>query len=182
MSQETQTVIIAVLVVFTVAAWLWPFLAAMYFEREERKKRNEPPQYDERQHLARLRAGNHTLYALLAFLILWTILDQLRWFAWTKSILDMALCALILAWGVWASDCILHDAFITWKDKRKDADTLALVYCWMLFFWTNPSDSGPEVCGSWLPFLFSCGYAAVLLGVIVYKVRKRKKAEVEDAP
>ena len=91
----------------------------------------------------------------------------------------MTLCGLILAWGVWASDCILHDAFVPWKDKRKDADASALMYCWMLLFWTNPSDSGPGVCDSRMPFIFSCVYVAVLTGLIIYKMRKRKSAGVE---
>lgn len=182
MSKETQTIITVALLVFAAAAWLWPLLLGMQLELEARKKRGEPPQYNERQRIARLRAGNHALFALVGFLILWTILDQLGCFAWTGSVLDMTLCALILAWGVWASDCILHDAFITWKDKRKDADALALAYCWMLFIWTNPSDSGPEVCDSWLPFIFSCVYAVTLTGVVLCKARKRKRAEIEEAP
>lgn len=182
MSKETETVITVGLILFAILAWLWPLLAAIQIEEEDRKRRNEPPQYDERQRIARLRAGNHTLFVLLGFLGIWTVVDQFGWFAWTGSVLDMTLCALILSWGVWASECILHDAFITWKDKRKDANALALVYCWMLFFWTNPSDSGPEVCDSWMPFIFSCVYAVVLTGVVIYKVKRRKKAEIEDAP
>lgn len=67
------------------------------------------------------------------------------------------------------------------RKKRKDADALALVYCWMLFTWTNPLDFGMEICDTWLPFIFSCIYVAVLSGVIIYKARKRKKAEAEDA-
>lgn len=182
MSRETQTIITVALLVFAAAAWLWPLLMGIQFELEARKKRNKPPEYDERQRIARLRAGNHALYALLGFLLLWTILDQLERFAWTKSILDMTLCALILAWGVWAADCILHDAFVTWKDKRKDADALALVYCWTMLFWTNPSDSGPGAFDSWLPFLFSCAYVVILSGIVIHRYRKRKKAEAEETP
>lgn len=181
MSEENKTFITVGLLLFALLGWLWPLLAAIQIEGENRKKQDEPPQYDERQRLARLRAGNHTLFALLGFLGVWTVLDQLGWFAWTASVLDMTLCALILAWGVWASDCILHDAFITWKDKRKDADALALVYCWMLFAWTNPSDSGPELCDSWMPFILSCVYAVGLSGIVIYKTRRRKLAETEDA-
>ena len=182
MSEETKTIITVALLVFAAAAWIWPLALGIHLEQEARKKRNEPPQFDERQRLAQLRAGNRALYALLGFLIIWTILDHFGWFSWTGSILDMTLCGLILAWGVWASDCILHDAFVPWKDKRKDADASALMYCWMLLFWTNPSDSGPGVCDSRMPFIFSCVYVAVLTGLIIYKMRKRKSAEVEEAP
>lgn len=181
MSEETKTIITVALLVFAAVAWLWPLLYGMQLEIEAQKKRGDPPQYDERQRIARMRAGNHTLYVLLGFLLAWTAADQIGLFPWTSSILDMTMCALLLAWCVWASDCILHDAFVTWKDKRKDADALSLVYCWMLFFWTNPTDSGPEICDSWLPFIFACVNTAVLIFVVIYKARKWKKAEAEDA-
>ena len=164
MSEETKTIITVALLVFAAAAWIWPLALGIHLEQEARKKRNEPPQFDERQRLAQLRAGNRALYALLGLLIIWTILDHFGWFSWTGSILDMTLCGLILAWGVWASDAS------------------ALMYCWMLLFWTNPSDSGPGVCDSRMPFIFSCVYVAVLTGLIIYKMRKRKSAEVEEAP
>lgn len=181
MSKETQTIITVALLVFAAAAWLWPLLAAMQIELEERKKRNEPPEYDERQRLARLRAGNHALYTLLLFLLVWTILDQLGWFAWTQSVLDMALCALILAWGVWASDCILHDGFVRWKDKRKDANASVLVYCISMLFLVR-SFCVSEVCASWVPFVFVCANALILAGVVFYKYRKAKRAEIEETP
>ena len=181
MSEETKTVITVALLVFAAAAWLWPLALGVHLEMEEQKKRNEPPAYDERQRIARLRAGNHTLYALLGFLLVWTVADQFGWFEWTGSVLDMTLCALLLAWGVWASDCILHDALVTWKDKRRDANAFPLIYCWMLFFWTNPTNSGWVGCESWLPFVFACVNTMALVIVILYKARKQKKAEIEDA-
>lgn len=181
MSEETEKIITVGLLLFAALAWLWPFVAAMNLELEERKKRNEPPQYDERQRIARLRAGNHALFVLLGFLLVWTIVDQFGWAAWTGSVLDMTLCGMLLAWCVWASDCILHDAFVTWKDKRKDADALSLTHCWILLYWTNPMEWGPEICDSWLPFVFACVNTAVLLFVVIYKARKRKKMEAEDA-
>lgn len=178
MSSETEKIITVGLLLFALLAWLWPLLAAMQMELDARKKRNEPPQYDERQKIARLQAGNHALFALLGLLVAWTAAEQFGC-PWTGSMLDMTLSGMILAWGVWAADCILHDAFITWKDKRKDANLLALAYCWMLFTWTSPH-AGMQICESWLPFIFSCTYVVILLGVIIYKARKRKKAEAED--
>ena len=182
MSDKTQFAFIIGMLVLLFGSYFGIMGAIGWLDKKEREKRGEPPRFDERQRIARLRAGNHALYALLGFLLLWTVLDQLEWFAWTKSILDMALCALILTWGVWAADCILHDAFVTWKNKRKDADALTLVYCWTLLLWTNPSDSGPEAVDSWLPFLFLCAYVVILSGIVIYKYRKRKKAEAEDMP
>lgn len=181
MSEESKTVITVALLAFAAAAWLWPLLMGIQFELEARKKRNEPPEYDERQRIARLRAGNHALFALLGFLGVWMAVDQFGWFAWTGSTLDLTLCALLLAWGVWAADCVLHDAFATWKDKRKDANAAALTFCIpMASFVRSFCVSG--ACMSWTPFLFACANALILASVIFYKYRKTKKAEIEDTP
>lgn len=181
MSKESQTIITVGLILFAILAWLWPFVAAMQMELEARRKRGEPPEYDERQRIARLRAGNHALFALLGFLGVWMAVDQFGWFAWTGSTLDLTLCALLLAWGVWAADCVLHDAFVTWKDKRKDANAAALTFCIpMASFVRSFCVSG--ACMSWMPFLFACANALILASVIFYKYRKTKKAEIEDTP
>ena len=58
LSEETKTVITAALLIFAAAAWIWPLALGIHLEQEARKKRNEPPEYDERQRIARLRAGN----------------------------------------------------------------------------------------------------------------------------
>lgn len=179
MSEETKKIITSGLLLFAALAWLWPLLLGMQMEMEERKKRNEPPQYDERQRIARLRAGNHTLFVLIGFLIAWTAADKFGRFDWTGSLLDMTLCGLILAWCVWASECILRDAFTTWKDKRKNADALSVYYCGLILFWINPA-SGPGLCGSWAPFIFACAGTAALFGIVIYKAWKRKKTETGE--
>ena len=179
MSEETKKIITVALLVFAAAAWLWPLLWGIQMELEAEKKRGDPPDYDERQKLARQRAGNHTLYALLGFLLVWTAADQVWDFQWTRSTLDMTVCGLLLAWCVWASDCILHDAFVTWKDKRKDADALAFAYTWVVLFWTCPASS-MELFDSWVPFIFGCVNTAILVFVVIFKAWKRKKAEAEE--
>ena len=179
MSREMKTLMTAGLLLFALAAWLWPLLFGIQLELEEQKKRGEPPAYDERQRLVRLRAGNHTLFALLGFLGLWTAADQLGWFAWTGSTLDMALCALTLAWGVWASDCILHDGLIGWKEKRNSSDTFALTYTTTLLLISNSFRSS-GVTDSWLPFIFAVADEAVLCAAVLYKYRKEKCADREE--
>lgn len=181
MNKETETVITVGLILFAILAWLWPLLAAMQIEAEDRKRRNEPPQYDERQRIARLRAGNHALFVLLGFLGVWTVADQFEWFDWTGSVLDMTLCALLLSWGVWAGNCILHDGFVSWKDKRKDANASVLVYCTSMLFFVR-SFCVSEVCVSWVPFLFACGNAVAMAVVVIWKARKEKRSAAEDAP
>ena len=181
MSEETKTVITAALLIFAAAAWIWPLAMGIHLEQEARKKRNEPPEYDERQRIARLRAGNHALYALLSFLLVWTIADQFGRFDWTGSMPDMTLCALLLSWSVWAGDCILHDGFVSWKDKRKDANASVLTYCISMLFFVR-AFCASEVCASWAPFLFACGNAAAMTAVVIWKARKEKQAAAGEAP
>lgn len=182
MTQETKSIVTAALLLFAALAWLWPPLMAMHLEQEDRKKRNEPPPYDERQRLARMRAGNHALYVLLGFLLVWTAADQFGWFWWTGSMLDMTLCGIILAYGVWSADCVLHDAFASRNDKRPDFEFMPLTYCGLMLIWLTPTSSAAKLCDSWLPFIFWSAVMALLICVAIYKIRKRKKAEAEDTP
>lgn len=178
MSDGTITVITVLLFVFALSAFVWPLALGVHLELEERKKRGEPPAYDERQKLARLRAGSHAMYTLLFFLVFWAVMDQIGWFDWTSSILDLVLCALMLAWCVWASDCIWHDAFITWKDKRKDADILGMNYSIPMMFFVR-AFCAAEITTSWVPFIFACANIVVLCIVVFCKYRRDKKAEKE---
>lgn len=113
---------------------------------------------------------------LLGFLGAWAAVDQVGRLPWTGSLLDMTLCALMLAWSVWAADCILHDAFVTWKDKRKNANAIVLTYCVSMSMFVRAfCVSG--YCKSWMPFVFACAGAAVLAGVVLYKARQEKAAD-----
>ncbi|MBD5151356.1 MAG: hypothetical protein HDT16_02410 [Oscillibacter sp.] len=182
MSDQTITLITILLFIFVLSAFIWPFALGIHLELEERKKRNEPPDYDERQKLARQRAGNHALYVLLGFLALWTIVDQIGWFSWTGSVMDMSLCAMLLAWGVWTSECILNDAFVTWKNKQLGASGSAATTVTIMVLWINNFRS-MGIVDSWMPSIFACGNMAVLLTVVLYKTRRDKKAaQEEDAP
>ena len=107
----SDKVLLAVLVVFAILAWLFPLIAGLYMEEQERKKRGEPDnskaRYDERQKLIRLEAGNHALYALGAYMLLWLVLeylDVLRWEARTVTLLS---AGVLLALLVWSGECIL---------------------------------------------------------------------------
>lgn len=181
MTEETKRIITIALLLFAALAWLWPVLMALHIDQEERKKRGEPPPYDERQRFARMRAGNHALYVLLGFLFVWAMTDQFKWFWWTSSTLDMTLCGMILTYSVWSADCVLHDAIAGWNEKRPDFEFLPLTHTGLILVWLNPK-SGARICDSWLPSLFSCAGVVFLLGVAIYKMRKRKKAEAEDMP
>ena len=179
MSEGTMTLITILLFVFVLSGFIWPLALGVHLELEGRKKRGEPPAYDERQKLVRLRAGNHAMYALLGFLALWVIVDRTGWFSWTGSVLDLVMCAMLLAWCVWASECIQHDGFSSWKDKRKDADIVVITYSMpVIMFVRTFCDS--EVTASWVPFILACANMAVLCAVLLYKWRREKRAEKEE--
>ena len=178
MSEETKTIITVALLVFAAAAWIWPLALGIHLEQEARKKRNEPPQFDERQRLAQLRAGNRALYALLGLLAVWTVLDMTGLAAWTDSVIDLFLCALALFHGVWTLDCLLHDAYIGWRAKPH-ANGFASLIAMYLFFLTNTFRAG-AVTATWLPLLFAgCGFGTVRGGVLWQQ--RREKGQTEDA-
>lgn len=172
MAEETKSIITVCLLLFAASAFIWPGAYAIYLEQQQRKK--ELPRFDERQRLARQQAGNHALYVLLGFLVLWAAVNQIGCFAWTDSVLDMALCALLLTWGVWASDCILHDGFTGWKEKNTSNAT-ALVYCTMMLNFVNTFRMS-GIVDSWAPFAFAVGNILLLVVVVLYKGQKDRQA------
>lgn len=179
MSEGTITLITVLVFVFALSGFIWPLALGVHLEQEARKKRGEPPAYDERQKLARLRAGNHAMYVLLAFLALWAVVDRTGWFGWTESVLDLVLSAILLAWCVWASDCILHDGFSSWKDKRQDADVMVITYSMpVIMFVRTFCDCG--ITASWVPFIFACADLIVFCAVLLCKLKRAKRAEKEE--
>lgn len=167
----TQKVAVVSVLALIMGAYFGALALAGYFDWKERRKRGEPPRYDERQRLVRLRAGNHALAVLTAFLIVWAVVDWMGLFTWTEDIWSMVLCALLLAWGVWAADCILHDGFTGWK-QRGASNLLALTVTSGLLSITRPG-----LCGSWFPFLFASADFLLLSGVVLYQYRMEKRAQ-----
>ena len=169
MSGKVQTAVLIGVLVLALLAWLGPLAAAVQMEWEAKKKRGGPPDYDERQRLARQRAGNHALYALVGFLALWAVVEQFGWFTWTGAVLDMVVCALLLAWCVWTVDCVLNDA-AAWGNKRFDGDGAALLSAVCML----SCISSIEIFDSWAPCAFACGNIAALYGARLYKRRKER--------
>ena len=176
MSENIQFIMTIGILILIFGAYFGALALAGWYDQKERQKRGEPPRFDERQRIARLRAGNHTLYALLVFLILWTVLDQMDC-GWLGNAWSMLFCALLLAWGVWTADCILHDGFIGWKEKNS-SNTMALSWAAMLFMNMNSFHSS-GVTDSWLPMLFAGGIALILAAIVLYQYRLEKRAEKE---
>lgn len=178
MSDKTQFAFIVGILILLFGSYFGIMGAIGWLDKREREKRGEPPRFDERQRLARLRAGNHALCALIAFMVVWTLLNQLNC-PWAQNIWTMLFCALLLTWGVWAADCILHDGLIGWKEKRNSSDTFALTYTTTLLLISNSFRSS-GVTDSWLPFIFAVADEAVLCAAVLYKYRKEKCADREE--
>ena len=178
MSDKTQFAFIIGMLVLLFGSYFGIMGAIGWLDKKEREKRGEPPRFDERQRIARLRAGNHALCALIAFLVVWTILNQLG-YPWAQNIWTMLFCALLLTWGVWAADCVLHDGLIGWKEKKNSSDAFALTYTTTLLMISRPFQSS-GVMDSWLPFIFAAADEAVLCAAVLYKYRKEKRAEKEE--
>ena len=176
MSNRTQFIAIIGMLALIFGAYLGALALIGYYDRKEHEKRGEPPRFDERQRIARLRAGNHALYALIIVLILWTVLDQLG-YDWLGNIWSMLFCALFLVWGVWSADCILHDGFIGWREQKNIPNSYALTYTVMMLV---PASHLRSIASSWLPEVFAFADAAVLCIVVLYKYRKEKRAEREE--
>ena len=173
MSDRTQFIIGVAGLGLIFGAYFGALALAGWYDKKEREKRGELPFFDERQRLARLRAGNHALYTLVALLIVWVVLDGIGRFEWTGEILDMVLSALLAAWGVWAAECIWNDGYISWKHKEL-SNTSALTGLTIMLNVTNVFRSS-SVIKSILPFIVCCVDMLVLIAVIVYKWRKEKQ-------
>ena len=109
----------------SLAGLIWPIAAGASIAREDRKTRGAPPVFDARQVLVRLRAAVHTLFALLGFLVLWTVLDLSGRFSWAGSMTVLLLCALPLVHTDWPADCILHSAYTAGGEDRTPIRTLS---------------------------------------------------------
>lgn len=176
MSENMQLILMLGILIFIFGAYFAALAIAGWYDKKEREKRGELPMFDERQRLARLRAGNHALYALIVFLILWTALDQLG-YDWLGDSWSMLLCALLLAWGIWAADCIRNDGFISWKHKGMSNAYAFSVLAILIKLFNTFHSSG--IIKTLLPFIFWCADALLLIVVIVYKRRKDKQVEKE---
>lgn len=165
-------------VLIALVCLVWPITAGVSMAREDRNTRGEPPVFDERQVLARLRAAVHTLFALLGLLVLWTALDLSGRFSWTGSITDLLLCALPLAHAVWSADCILHGAYTGWRG-RPDTDTLAVTASLYFCFLPNAFRLG-ELIETALPMVVACSCSLLLAGIVLYQSRREKHGEDDE--
>lgn len=177
MSEGFKAAVLTLLVILAIAGLIWPLALGAYFEQQERKRRNEPPIFDERQRLVRLRACAHGLCALLGLGTVWTALDLTGRFPWTDSIIDLFLCALVLFNAVWTLDTLLHDAYAGWRTRNSGSASLIAMY---MLFLANAFRTG-AVTATWLPMLFACAGFSAVLGAVLWKQR-REKVQAGETP
>lgn len=174
--------LLTVLVVFAILVWLLPMIAGIYMEEQERKKRGEPDdskaQYDERQKLIRLEAGTHAFYTLVAYLLLWLVLefaDVLHWEARTVTLLA---AGVMLAMLVWNGECILRGAMLGFNQQKDEASQIITYFavgaCWTLIGCVNLA----AMSGSLGTLQILMGGSYLIMGVLMlYARRKRRQAE-----
>lgn len=181
MTNGTKNLILAVLLAFALAAFLWPLAAGIYVEQRDRRRRGEPPEYDERQVLARLQAGSRALFVLLGYLTIWAVLELAGWFAWTGKIPLMILYGCLLTLMVWAADCILHDAWAGWSQRKQNIQGFFFLIWGIQFMMQAPVQirAGNIAWGAAL--LLLGGGFLMLTGIAAYASR-RQRLDEDTAP
>ena len=128
----SEKIILTVLVIFAVLVWLMPIVAGAYIEEKERKKRGEPDEskalYDERQKLIRLEAGNHALYALGTYLMVWAVLELAEALLWEDRTITLLMGGLLLAVVVWSGECILRGAMLGFNQRKTETGKIIMYF------------------------------------------------------
>lgn len=174
--------LLTVLVVFAILVWLLPLIAGIYMEKQEQAKRgesdNSKAQYDERQKLIRLEAGTHAFYTLIAYLLIWLVLEfaeVLRWEARTVTLLAIGP---MLAMLVWNGECILRGAMLGFNQQKNEASQITAYFavgaCWTLIGCANLGAMSASL--GTLQILMGGSY--LIMGVLMlYARHKRRRAE-----
>lgn len=118
MDGRTALMILGVMLL-VLLGWGWPMLAAVYCEKQEREKGGEPDSFDERQKLARQRAGNHALYVLVGFLAVWACADLGGWFLRSRAPWYLAFGIVVALGGV-----VLYKRLLLPRLKKGEEDEL----------------------------------------------------------
>lgn len=178
-----EKIILAVLVVFAILVYLVPLVAGIYMEEQERKKRGEPDnskaQYDERQKLIRLEAGMHALYTLVAYLLVWLVLEYLGVLLyWETRTFTLLAAGLLLTFVVWSGECILRGAMLGFNQRKSESGQIisyfSLGACWTIIGGTNTD----AVSGSLKAMQLLMGGSFLILGMLMlYARHKRRQAE-----
>ena len=178
MKENLELAVFLFFVVLAVACGLWPITASIHecwteAQKDEEKGRGR---FDERQRIAQAKAGVHALVTLVAYLIVWAALDVRGGRAWTDEVSPMVLMGLLMAHLIWTAECILRDAWSSWKDGRPALGGTVWVtslIVWQSMFWSKG--------GVWrVAYVFLWADIVVLLALALFDERRRKRMKDED--
>ena len=173
MKENLEMAVFLFFVILAVTCGLWPITVSIHecwkeAQKEEEKGRGR---FDERQRFVQARAGVHALAALVAYLIVWAALDVRGGHPWTDEVSPLVLTGLLLAHLIWTAECILKDAWSSWKDGRPALGGVAAItslVVWQNMFWRRG--------GVWrAAYVFLCADIAVLFVLALYDERRRKR-------
>lgn len=180
---KIENVILITVLVVAGLIYILPMAAGLYIERQDRKKRGEPdPEkalYDERQRLIRLEAGNHALYIVYAYLVVWLVLEACGVLAWPDRMLPLLCGGVILSLLVREGECILRDARMGYNQRKNEGGQIAAYFimgaCWMLTGALNLGNLSSKVLSM---VQIPMGSMYLLLGgLMLYARRRRRLAE-----
>ena len=113
---------------------------------------------------------------LVVYLIVWAALDVRGGRAWTDEVSPMVLMGLLMAHLIWTAECILRDAWSSWKDGRPALGGTVWVtslIVWQSMFWSKG--------GVWrVAYVFLWADIVVLLALALFDERRRKRMKDED--
>lgn len=188
---NTEKVVLITVLVITGLIYILPLAAGLYVERRDRQKRGEPdPEkalYDERQRLIRMEAGNHALYVVYAYLVVWLVLEACDALAWPGRMMPLLGGGLILPLLVWNGECILRNARMGYNQGKNEGGQI-VAYFTMGVLWTltgalNLGNLSAKML-SMLQIPLGIGYL-ILGGLMLAARRRRRLAEgcldAEDA-
>lgn len=177
---KVENVILITVLVIAGLIYILPFAAGIYIEQHDRKKRGEPdPEkalYDERQRMIRLEAGNHALYAVYAYLVVWIVLEAVEVLTWPDRMVPILGGGLLFSMLVWNGECILRDARMGYNQGKNEGGQIAAYFTmgvlWALTGVLNLNNLSAKRL-SMLQIPMGVGY--LILGILMLVARRRRR-------
>lgn len=173
MKENLEMAVFLFFVILAVTCGLWPITVSIHECWKEAQKDEEKGRgrFDERQRFVQARAGVHALAALVAYLIVWAALDVRGNHAWTDQVSPMVLMGLLMAHLIWTAECILQDAWTSWKDRRPALGGTVWVtslIVWQKLYWSMGGVWRVAYILLWVDIL-------ILFALVLYDDRRQKR-------
>lgn len=120
--------------------------------------------YDERQLADQALAGKYALWAVLAYLLLWAIMEGFGLTLWEPSV--GAVLGVVVGAGSFGAICILRDAYFRPGDKEHMAQIVPLLIANLGIISINVNDGAPYFDGRLTPA--TIGPLLLLLAAVLY--------------